>query len=439
MGGAPVLDRRGPRLSGRDPLARPALRRPRQGPRLEDGGRRLVLARAGRDRGRRAGLPARPGRDRPHRRAARAPPAARRGAAAAARRPALRRASARRSRRSPAGRKLVLATAIAETSLTIPDVRVVVDAGRARRARFDPGSGMTRLVTERVTRAEAEQRRGRAGRVAPGWCYRLWTRGEEGGARRLPAAGDRQRRPRRPRARAGALGRRLARRHGLPDAAARRRPSPRRGRCSPTSARSTAAGRITAHGRALAGLPLHPRLGHMLRRRRGAGRRRAGRRPRGAGRGARPAAAAPAPTSACASPRSATATPRADPGALAALRAEARRLRALAPGGRAAGLAPAPRCRSPIPTASPSAGRGRRRATCSPAARARSCPRPTRSPPRRSSSPPTSTATRARRRSAWRCRWPRPTCAALHADRLAPRARSASGRAATARSSPASG
>ena len=85
-----------------------------------------------------------------------------------------------------AGRKLVLATAIAETSLTIPDVRVVVDAGRARRARFDPGSGMTRLVTERVTRAEAEQRRGRAGRVASGWCFRLWTRGEEGGLGGFP-------------------------------------------------------------------------------------------------------------------------------------------------------------------------------------------------------------------------------------------------------------
>ena len=84
------------------------------------------------------------------------------------------------------GRKLVLATAIAETSLTIPEVRVVVDAGRARRARFDPGSGMTRLVTERVTRAEAEQRRGRAGRVAPGWCFRLWTRGEEGGMAAFP-------------------------------------------------------------------------------------------------------------------------------------------------------------------------------------------------------------------------------------------------------------
>jgi ATP-dependent helicase HrpB len=86
------------------------------------------------------------------------------------------------------GRKLVLATAIAETSLTIEDVRVVVDAGRARRARFDPGIGMSRLVTERVTRAEADQRRGRAGRVAPGVCYRMWTKGEEGGLLPYPPA-----------------------------------------------------------------------------------------------------------------------------------------------------------------------------------------------------------------------------------------------------------
>ena len=87
---------------------------------------------------------------------------------------------------SPPGdrRRIVLATAIAETSLTIPAVRVVVDAGRARRARFDPGSGMSRLVTERVSRAEADQRRGRAGRVAPGICYRMWARAEEGA---LPA------------------------------------------------------------------------------------------------------------------------------------------------------------------------------------------------------------------------------------------------------------
>jgi len=76
---------------------------------------------------------------------------------------------------SGAKRKLVLATAIAETSLTIPDVRVVVDGGLARRARFDPGSGMNRLVTERVTKAEATQRQGRAGRVATGVCYRMWS------------------------------------------------------------------------------------------------------------------------------------------------------------------------------------------------------------------------------------------------------------------------
>lgn len=84
------------------------------------------------------------------------------------------------------GRRVVLATAIAETSLTIPDIRIVVDAGRARRARFDPGSGMSRLVTERVTRAEAAQRAGRAGRVAPGIAYRLWTRGEEGALAAFP-------------------------------------------------------------------------------------------------------------------------------------------------------------------------------------------------------------------------------------------------------------
>ena len=65
-------------------------------------------------------------------------------------------------------RKVVLATSIAETSLTVEGVRIVVDAGLARRARFDPGSGMSRLVTERASRAEADQRRGRAGRVAPG-------------------------------------------------------------------------------------------------------------------------------------------------------------------------------------------------------------------------------------------------------------------------------
>jgi ATP-dependent helicase HrpB len=71
-------------------------------------------------------------------------------------------------------RKVVLATSIAETSLTIEGVRIVVDAGLARIPRYEPDVGLTRLETVRVSRAAADQRRGRAGRTAPGVCYRLW-------------------------------------------------------------------------------------------------------------------------------------------------------------------------------------------------------------------------------------------------------------------------
>jgi len=82
-------------------------------------------------------------------------------------------------RPAPAGhRKVVLATNIAETSLTIEGIRVVIDGGLERRARFDPRSGMSRLTTVRISQASAEQRRGRAGRLAPGICYRLWTEAE---------------------------------------------------------------------------------------------------------------------------------------------------------------------------------------------------------------------------------------------------------------------
>ncbi len=158
------------------------------------------------------------------------------------------------------GRKVVLATSIAETSLTLPDIRVVVDAGKARRARFDPNSGMSRLVTERVSRAEAEQRRGRAGRVAEGVCYRLWTKGEEGGLAPYPPAEIEV-------ADLAGLALELALWGGadLPFLT----PPP----AGPLAeARSLlmglgaldARGHITAHGRVLAGLPLHPRLGHML-------------------------------------------------------------------------------------------------------------------------------------------------------------------------------
>jgi len=78
----------------------------------------------------------------------------------------------------PGTRKVVLATSIAETSLTIEGVRVVIDAGLARVPRFDPASGLTRLATVRVSRAAADQRRGRAGRTEPGVCYRLWDEAE---------------------------------------------------------------------------------------------------------------------------------------------------------------------------------------------------------------------------------------------------------------------
>jgi len=88
----------------------------------------------------------------------------------------------------PGTRKIVLATSIAETSLTIDGVRIVIDAGLLRVPRFDPRSGLTRLDTIRVTQDSADQRRGRAGRLEPGVCYRLWTEREQAtlAARRPP-------------------------------------------------------------------------------------------------------------------------------------------------------------------------------------------------------------------------------------------------------------
>ncbi len=159
-------------------------------------------------------------------------------------------------------RKLVLATAIAETSLTIPDIRVVVDGGRARRARFDPGSGMSRLVTEPVTRAEATQRAGRAGRVAEGVCYRLWTRGEEGALQAYPPAEIEV-------ADLSGLALELALWGASPEALPFLT-APNPGGYVEAQALLSMLGaldaenRITDHGRALADLPLHPRLAHML-------------------------------------------------------------------------------------------------------------------------------------------------------------------------------
>ncbi len=82
----------------------------------------------------------------------------------------------------PGGRRrVILATSIAETSLTIEGVGCVVDSGWSRRLRFDPGNGLSRLITLRVSKAAANQRSGRAGRLGPGCCLRLWSREEQHG------------------------------------------------------------------------------------------------------------------------------------------------------------------------------------------------------------------------------------------------------------------
>jgi ATP-dependent helicase HrpB len=165
---------------------------------------------------------------------------------------------------APTGkRKVVLATSIAETSLTIQGVRVVIDCGQARVPRFDPASGLTRLATVRVSRAAADQRRGRAGRTEPGVCYRLW---DEAETRALPAFAD----PEILDADLSGLALDLAR-WGAKDAAALAFLDP-----PPAAAFAearallvrlealTADGVLTPHGRALADIPLPPRLAHMV-------------------------------------------------------------------------------------------------------------------------------------------------------------------------------
>ena len=165
---------------------------------------------------------------------------------------------------APAGRrKVVLATSIAETSLTIEGVRVVIDCGLARVPRFDPASGLTRLATVRVSRAAADQRRGRAGRTEPGVCYRLW---DEAETRALPAFAD----PEMLEADLSGLALDLARWGAAdPTALAFLDPPPA---AAFKEARSLLQrlealddkGVLTAHGRALAEMPLPPRLAHMV-------------------------------------------------------------------------------------------------------------------------------------------------------------------------------
>lgn len=160
-------------------------------------------------------------------------------------------------------RKVILSTSVAETSVTIDGVRVVIDSGLARVPRFDPKRGMGGLVTVPVSRAIADQRRGRAGRQASGVCYRLW-REEEHAA--LPAAPQ----PEIVTADLAPFVLELAR-WGDPDAAHLRcldpPPAPNlaqaRGLLRSIGALD-GSGRLTPHGRLLSEYPVHPRLAHMI-------------------------------------------------------------------------------------------------------------------------------------------------------------------------------
>ena len=120
----------------------------------------------------------------------------------------------------PGRRKVVLATSIAETSITIDGVRVVIDSGLSRLPRYEPATGLTRLETVRVSRASADQRAGRAGRTQPGVADPAVARRADGGAARLHAAGDPRGRPFRPAARLRRLRRRRSGEPRLPRSAA---------------------------------------------------------------------------------------------------------------------------------------------------------------------------------------------------------------------------
>ncbi len=163
---------------------------------------------------------------------------------------------------APGRRKIVLATSIAETSITIEGVRIVIDSGLARVPRYEPDVGVTRLTTVRVSRAAADQRRGRAGRTEPGICYRLWDEPQT-------AALESFSRPEILSADLSSFALDLAAWGSGPEHLAFLDPPPH-----PALAEANAllaelgaidgAGRITAEGRKLRLLPLPPRLARMV-------------------------------------------------------------------------------------------------------------------------------------------------------------------------------
>ncbi|MBM1194332.1 ATP-dependent helicase HrpB [Pseudomonas weihenstephanensis] len=163
-------------------------------------------------------------------------------------------------------RKVVLATNIAETSLTIDGVRVVIDAGLARVPRFDPGSAMTRLDTQRISRASATQRAGRAGRLEPGVCYRLWSEDQHAQLAAYGSAEILQ-------ADLAGLALQLARWGVTPNELIWLDPPPAASyaqaqqlleRLGALRKQVDGGWKLTAHGEAMAQLPAHPRIAHLL-------------------------------------------------------------------------------------------------------------------------------------------------------------------------------
>lgn len=160
-------------------------------------------------------------------------------------------------------RKVVLSTAIAETSLTIEGVRIVIDSGLMRVPRFEPRTGLTRLDTIKITHDSAEQRRGRAGRLEPGACYRLWTEAEHKALlpRRPPEITDADLAPLVLESAVWGTGdpRELSWLDSPPVGALTQAKDllTRLRAIDPN-------GRITEHGRRMADIPLHPRLAHMI-------------------------------------------------------------------------------------------------------------------------------------------------------------------------------
>ena len=158
-------------------------------------------------------------------------------------------------------RRVILATAVAQTSITIEGVTTVIDAGWSRLARYDPNSGMTRLTTERVSAANADQRAGRAGRLGPGGCVRLWSASE-----RLREHDEPEIRT----ADLAGLALELARfgAEDPSDLAFVDAPDPQGQRAARELLIRLVAldrdGRITPHGIALVDMPVHPRLAHVL-------------------------------------------------------------------------------------------------------------------------------------------------------------------------------